>query len=121
MALARREVDEIAHELDVLPAVGFDQVEAAQSALPTGRFRVAWPETVPALGSTAQVVVTLQRKDDVLIVPQRAFRTAGQRRFVEIPDPAGRRNVDVQVGISQGGDIEIVSGLTAGQVVFVGQ
>lgn len=98
-----------------------DQIETAQGALPTGRFRAVWPEPVPSLGSTAQVVVTLQRKENVLIVPQRAVRTAGQRRFVEIPDGAGRRNVDVQVGISQGGDTEIVSGLAAGQVVLVGQ
>jgi RND family efflux transporter MFP subunit len=98
-----------------------DQIETPQGALPTGRFRVTWPQPVPSFGSTAQVMVTLQRKDDVLIVPQRAIRAAGQRRFVEILEAAGRRNVDVQVGISQGGDTEIVSGLAAGQVVIIGQ
>jgi RND family efflux transporter MFP subunit len=97
-----------------------DQVEGAQGSTPSGRFKVVWPQTFPILGATAQVVVTLQRKDDVLIVPQRAVRTAGQRRFVEISDSAGRRNVDVQVGISQGGDVEIVSGLAAGQLVLIG-
>jgi RND family efflux transporter MFP subunit len=99
-----------------------DQIETAPGSLATGRFKATWPEPAPALGSTAQVLVTLQRKDNVLIVPQRAIRTAGQRRFVEVADASsGRRNVDVQVGISQGGDTEIMSGLADGQVVLIGQ
>jgi RND family efflux transporter MFP subunit len=97
-----------------------DQIESAQGTSATGRFQVTWSQSPPPLGTAVQAVVTLQRKDDVLIVPQRAIRAAGQRRFVEIADSGGRRNVDVQVGISQGGDTEIVRGLSAGQDVLVG-
>jgi HlyD family secretion protein len=95
-------------------------VEAGTGVVPNVSLSVDWGPGSTSLGANAQAVVTLQRKDDALLVPQRAIRTLGPRRFVEVMDGTSRRNVDVQVGIVQGSDAEILSGLTQGQVVAVG-
>jgi len=81
-------------------------------------FEVSWLQR-PTLGSIAQVAVTLQGKADVLLVPQRAVRTAGRRQYVEYLDGTTRRTIDVEVGRVTGGQAEIVSGLTEGQFVLV--
>lgn len=95
-------------------------VESGVGVLPNVRLSVDWGTGAASLGANAQAVVTLQRKDDALLVPQRAIRTLGQRRYIEVMDGTARRNVDVQVGIVQGSEAEILSGLTQGQVVAVG-
>ncbi len=94
-------------------------VETTGNGSSSARFDVNWPDTTLVLGSNAQAIVTLQRKSDVLLIPQRAIRSNGQRRQVEVVEGASRRNVDVQVGVVQGGEAEILSGLTAGQFVMV--
>jgi hypothetical protein len=96
------------------------ELDTAPGAMPVARLRVDWSSQSAPFGASAQTIVTLQQKENVLLVPQRAIRTLGQRRFVEVTDGTSRRNVDVQPGIVQDGDVEIVSGLTAGQLVVVG-
>jgi multidrug resistance efflux pump len=99
-------------------------VEDADGVGPVARLDVAWPSSSPlALGTAVQAAVTVEHKDEALLVPQRAIRAAGPRRYVELADSSGgtgRRTVDVQVGIVAGGDAEILSGLDAGQAVVVG-
>lgn len=81
---------------------------------------VTWPGAPPVLGTGAQAVITLQEKPNVLLVPLRAVRSAGNRHYVESADGVSRRIVDVEVGITSGTDTEIVSGLREGQLVVVG-
>jgi multidrug efflux pump subunit AcrA (membrane-fusion protein) len=84
-------------------------------------FKVAWPDQPPTLGTAGKVAVTVQAKENVLLVPQRAVRSAGTRRYVQLlVEGQGQRNTDVQTGIAADGFIEIVNGLRAGQVVRVG-
>jgi RND family efflux transporter MFP subunit len=78
-----------------------------------------WPEPTPSIGTPAQVVITLREKADVLLVPQKAIRTAGARRFVEVIDGQNRTMTDVEVGIISNGQAEIVSGLKQDQLVLV--
>jgi HlyD family secretion protein len=80
---------------------------------------VAWPSDSPAIGTTVQAVVTVQEKQNVLIVPKGAIRSAGPRRYVEYLENGSQRVTDVQVGLVGEGDAEIVSGLTEGQLVSV--
>jgi multidrug resistance efflux pump len=84
------------------------------------QLKVAWPSPSPIFGTTAQAVVTLQEKADVLLVPQRAIRSSGQRRYVEYLDGESRRTADVALGISGALDVEVLAGLKEGQLVVVG-
>jgi HlyD family secretion protein len=100
------------------------QAEVESIVESEGGFRVAsllvsWPAVPPAIGTIADVGIITQQKQDVLLVPERAVRTAGSRRYVEVLEGEARRAVDVKTGIAGGGMVEIVSGLRPGQVVLV--
>jgi HlyD family secretion protein len=97
---------------------------AALNANPSGsgqqvQIQVDWSGAPPPLGATVQLNVTLNTKQDVLLVPQQAVRTAGSRRTVEILDASDRRTVEVQTGVRSPDQVEIVSGLTEGQQVIL--
>jgi HlyD family secretion protein len=85
----------------------------------TVQLGAVWPEPSPAIGTPVQVVVTLREKDNVLLVPQKAIRSAGARRFVEVVDGQNRTMTDVEVGIVSNGQAEVVSGLRQDQLVLV--
>ena len=63
--------------------------------------------------------VTLREKDNVLIIPQKAIRSAGARRFVEVVDGQNRTMTDVEIGIVSNGQAEVISGLRQDQIVLV--
>ncbi len=82
---------------------------------------VDWPKAGAQLGMLARVTIVVQKKDGVLIVPAKAVKTVGKRRFVEYMDGSLRRSANVEVGVVTDTDAEIVSGLTEGQVILSGQ
>jgi HlyD family secretion protein len=85
----------------------------------TVQLSALWPEPTPSIGTPVQIIVTLREKADVLLVPQKAIRTAGARRFVEVIDGQNRTMTDVEVGIISNGQAEIVNGLKQDQLVLV--
>lgn len=83
--------------------------------------RVDWGSTeLPKVGRTAQIAVTQQHKDNVLLIPKKAVRTAGPRTYVQYMSGSTRRVANIEVGITTDQDAEIVSGLTEGQIIVVG-
>lgn len=71
-------------------------------------------------GDIAQVVFTLQKKDDALWLPPQAVRAFEGRRFVVIKDGDRQRRQDVRIGIVSPERVEVLEGLKEGDVV-VGQ
>ena len=64
----------------------------------------------------------IREKKDVLVLPERlvTFEDGGKKTFVEVPnaDPkAEPKKVDVKTGISDGLNVEIISGLKKGEKV----
>jgi multidrug resistance efflux pump len=84
------------------------------------RLQVSWPDQVPAFGRSVQVVVTLRENERAVLVPQKAIRSAGARRYVELLDGSERRTADIEVGILGALDAEVVKGLREGQTVLIG-
>jgi HlyD family secretion protein len=74
---------------------------------------------VPREGMAANVDVTAQRKDNVLLLPNRAFQTVGDRQYVTVKDGSGTRKVEVETGLSNSTDTEVIAGLEEGQVVVI--
>ena len=70
-----------------------------------------------SLGDLLRVVVVLEKKDNALWLPPQAIRNFEGRRFVVVKDGEGQRRVDVKIGIQGDDRVEIVEGLTEGQVV----
>ena len=71
-------------------------------------------------GDLVKVIVTLQRKDDVLWLPPAAIRTFAGRKFVVVEEEGRQRRIDVTTGIESAERVEIVDGLQENQIV-VGQ
>jgi multidrug efflux pump subunit AcrA (membrane-fusion protein) len=87
---------------------------------PSADLIVDWPASgAPKLGLPVQANVTIQTKQDVLVVPAKAVRTSAGKASVEVLDGSLRKLTAVQIGVTTANKIEIVSGLTEGQVVQV--
>ncbi|MDA2914905.1 efflux RND transporter periplasmic adaptor subunit, partial [Acidobacteriia bacterium AH_259_A11_L15] len=72
---------------------------------------------------TANAEIILEERHDVLLIPEGAVIYDRERNTsVEIPDPrakTGRREVTVQLGISNGIKTQILQGLQEGQQVVL--
>jgi macrolide-specific efflux system membrane fusion protein len=84
-----------------------------------------WPDKVPAYmrsGMTANVVFDVNEKSDILVLPDDAVQQEGERSYVLVPsdDPKGKpQTVTVQTGITDGKQVEIVSGLKESDKVLM--
>jgi HlyD family secretion protein len=77
------------------------------------------PGVVPREGMAANVDITAQRKDNVLLLPNRAFETVGNRQYVTLQQNGTTSKVEVQTGLSNNNSTEVLSGLAEGQVVIL--
>ncbi|MCL4465184.1 MAG: efflux RND transporter periplasmic adaptor subunit [Chloroflexi bacterium] len=75
-------------------------------------------QVLPA-GLTANVTITVNQKDNVLVVPNRAIQVQGRSRVVEVETATGIETRQVQVGISNDQLTEITSGLQQGDKVII--
>lgn len=76
-------------------------------------------EVVPREGMAANVDVTAQRKVGVMLLPNRALEAVGKRQYVTLREGDATRRIEVQTGLSNRTETEIISGLSEGQVVVV--
>lgn len=70
----------------------------------------------PGMGATVKIA-TVEKKD-VLLVPSRAIKSAGTQKVVNVRDAGGTHSLVVQVGLSDGNETEIVSGVSEGTQVL---
>ena len=70
-----------------------------------------------SLGDLVRVQVILEKKDNVLLLPPQAIRKFEGRNFVVVQDGGQQRRVDVKVGIIADDKVEILDGVTEGQVI----
>src|SRR5438067_6382410 len=72
-------------------------------------------------GYSANADVIIREKKDVLVIPERlvTFADGGKKASVEIPgsDPKSPKKVDIKTGISDGLNVEVLTGLTKGQKI----
>lgn len=70
------------------------------------------------MGDLVKATVVLERKADVLWLPPAAIRIFSGRKFVLVQEGARQRRVDVILGIESQERVEILSGVTEGQIVI---
>jgi len=72
-------------------------------------------------GLSATASIRIRDRKQVLMLPERLVVFEGGKRFVEVPDDQGQgektKKVEVQTGLSDGLNIEILSGLKEGEKV----
>ncbi|MCP4422470.1 MAG: HlyD family efflux transporter periplasmic adaptor subunit [Chloroflexi bacterium] len=69
------------------------------------------------IGDRIEVTIMLDRHDAVLWLPPAAIREFNGRHFVVVQDGQTQRRVDVKIGLQNENQIEIVSGVSEGQLV----
>ena len=70
------------------------------------------------LGDLVSVRLIVQEKENALVIPRAALREFMGRRYVRVLDGEARREVDVEVGIITPTEVEILKGLSAGDIVI---
>ena len=71
------------------------------------------------MGDSYNVVLVLQQKENIIIVPNRVIIADNQRKYVYVLINGVRYERDVEVGIVSGAESEIVKGLQEGEKVVV--
>jgi len=72
------------------------------------------------IGASADVVIILAQRENVLKIPKGALRSYSGRTFVRILEDGNRiREADVEAGLSSPTEVEIIKGLTEGQKVIL--
>jgi len=78
------------------------------------------PSTLPIKSlMTASVDIVVERKQDVLVVPNRALRRDQQGRYVEILKDGIPQKAYVEIGVSDSTWTEILEGVSEGQEIVV--
>jgi RND family efflux transporter MFP subunit len=80
---------------------------------------IAQPDPAVRVGMTASVSIVVERRDSVLMVPNRAVRTSGRQRSVEVLVDGQPTEVPVTLGVSNDSYTEVASGLMEGDVVVL--
>ncbi len=76
--------------------------------------------TRAAAGMTVRLDIITQRAEDVLVIPNEAVRLVDGKQVVSVLGEDGSTStVTVQLGMTDGSLVEVVSGLTAGQRVVL--
>jgi len=79
------------------------------------------PDRVLLPGLFAEATLTLDRKDRAIAVPPEAVNVDGDQRSVWVVQPSGKvENRSITTGIETPNQIEVSSGLKAGEMVAVG-
>lgn len=72
------------------------------------------------IGMTADANIVVAKKENALLVPNRAIRATNNRYFVTVQkSPDQMEEIEVKAGLANDQETEIVSGLKEGQVVVI--
>lgn len=71
------------------------------------------------LGALADIVKVNATAENAVVIPKHLVKTDGERKYVQVYVDGEKREVDVVTGISNATEIEIKSGLKAGDQVIV--
>ncbi len=118
IAFVSRPGEQVPGQIRRLPYQGGG--DAAEDADETTRVAVlaSSDEVDFELGDLVRITVELEKKEDALWLPPQAIRTFEGRTFVLIQEGDVQRRVDVSLGIRGDDRVEILEGLTEGQVVI---
>lgn len=77
------------------------------------------PTVILRAGYSANADIIINRKQDILIIPERVVTFRNGEAFVDIPDgQGGRRQVPIRTGLSDAINVEVKEGLGEGDVVL---
>ena len=70
-----------------------------------------------SIGERIEVAILLDKHDDVLWLPPAAIREFNGRLFVVVQEGESQKRLDIKIGLQNENQVEIVSGVSEGQLV----
>lgn len=70
-------------------------------------------------GMAANLTITTEQRENVLLVPNRAIQTLGRRKVVRRLEGSATRQVEITTGLSNLTDTEVLDGLREGDVLII--
>lgn len=70
-------------------------------------------------GNLIDFTITVSERKDTMVVPKRGVKTFMTRSYVIVMEDERKREIDVEVGVQNDFDTEIVSGLQEGQMIIL--
>ncbi|MCI3922880.1 efflux RND transporter periplasmic adaptor subunit [Paenibacillus sp. TRM 82003] len=71
------------------------------------------------VGHSAELAISLQKRENVIVLPRSAVRSYMGRSYVQIAEDDRRKEIDIEVGLTTPTEVEIVKGLEEGQFVIL--
>lgn len=72
-----------------------------------------------SIGKTATIRLTLQKQSNVIIIPKQVVNNFGSREFVNVLKDNIREERDIEVGIKNNTEVEVIKGLEEGELIIV--
>lgn len=76
------------------------------------------PEGVK-VGKNATISLTLEKQEDVIIIPKQVINNFANRRFVNVLKDNIREERDIEVGIQNDTEAEVIKGLEEGELIII--
>ncbi len=76
------------------------------------------PEGVK-IGKNATISLTLEKQEDVIIVPKQVINNFANRKFVNVLKDNIREERDIEVGIQNDTEAEVIKGLEEGELIII--
>jgi len=70
-------------------------------------------------GQTASISLTLERRENVIVIPKLLVNNFANRKFVNILKDGIREERDIEVGITNSTEAEVIKGLEVGELLIV--
>ena len=70
-------------------------------------------------GMTANIAIVVDKRENVLLVPNRAIRTVARQRVVQVQTTLGVAQTPITIGLQNDSQTEVVSGLKEGDAVVI--
>lgn len=71
------------------------------------------------LGQLASIMLTLERKEDVIVIPKLLVNSFANRKFVNVLKDDIREERDIEIGIQTNTEVEVVKGLQEGELLIM--
>lgn len=72
-----------------------------------------------SIGTTATIMMSMEKVDDVIVLPKQIINIFGTRKFVNVLKNNIREERDVELGIQTETEVEVVKGLSVGEQIII--
>jgi macrolide-specific efflux system membrane fusion protein len=70
------------------------------------------------MGEPASIVLTFEKRENVIVIPRMLVNSFANRKFVNVLNDGIREERDIEVGIQNNTEVEVIKGLEEGELLI---